>query len=94
MVPWLQTKTRQRAAIPPREFTMPQGPGSAPRIPLLKRAVILALNWHAELSFDAIAVKVHGNSRTARRIGNGQKYKHFSTNNRCIIHGGNDNFDG
>ena len=47
---------------------MPQGPGSATRIPLLRRAVILALNWHAGLSFDAIAVKVHGNSQTARRI--------------------------
>ena len=47
---------------------MPQGPGSATRIPLLKRVVILALNWHAGLSFDAIGVKVHVNSRTARRI--------------------------
>ena len=68
MVLWLQTQTRQRAAIPAREFTMPQGPGSATRIPLLKGAVILALNWHAGLSFDAIAVEVHVNSRTARRI--------------------------
>ena len=67
-VPWLQTQARQRAAIPAREFTMPQGPGSATGIPLLKRAVILALNRHAGLSFDAIAVKVHGNSQTARRI--------------------------
>ena len=67
-VPWLQTQTRQRAAIPAREFTMPQGPGSATRTPLLKRAVILALNWHAGFSFDAIAVKVNVNSWTARRI--------------------------
>ena len=47
---------------------MPQGPVSATRIPLLKRAVILTLNLHAGLSFDAIAVKVHGNSRTAGGI--------------------------
>ena len=47
---------------------MPQGPGSATRIPLLKRVVILALNWHAGLSFDTIEVKVYVNSRTARRI--------------------------
>ena len=33
-----------------------------------QEAVILALNWHVGLSFDAIAVNVHGNSRTARRI--------------------------
>ena len=52
---------------------MPQGPGSASRIPLLKRAVILALNWHAGLSFDAIAVKVHVNARTAGRIVNRAK---------------------
>ena len=25
---------------------------------------------------------------------NGQKYKHFATHNRCIIHGGNNKFDG
>ena len=49
------------------------GPGSASRIPLLKRAVILALNWHAGLSFDAIAVKVHVNARTAGRIVNRAK---------------------
>ena len=47
---------------------MSQGPGSATRIPLLKRAVIVALNWHTGLGFDAIAVKVHVNSWTARRI--------------------------
>ena len=45
---------------------MPQGPGSATRIPLLKRAVVLQLNWHAGLSFDAIAVKVHVDARIAR----------------------------
>jgi len=53
-----------------RELTMPQGPGSSSHIPLLKRAVVLALNWHAGLSFETIAIKVHVNARTARRIVN------------------------
>jgi len=42
---------------------MPQGPRSANRIPILKRAVVLPLNWHAELSF-AIGIRVHVNGRT------------------------------
>ena len=40
---------------------MLQGPGSAACILVLVRAVISALNWHAGLSFDAIAIKVHVN---------------------------------
>ncbi|RPB03839.1 hypothetical protein L873DRAFT_102402 [Choiromyces venosus 120613-1] len=49
---------------------MPLGPGSATHIPLLKRAVVLALNWHAGLSFDEIVIKVHINAQTVRRIVN------------------------
>jgi len=52
---------------------MPQGPGSSSHIPLLKRAVVLALNWHAGLSFETMAIKVHVNARTARRIVNRAK---------------------
>ena len=40
---------------------MSQVPGSAIQIPILKRAAIFALNCHAELSFDAITIKVHVN---------------------------------
>ena len=38
---------------------MPRGPGTANRIPLLKRAVVLALNSHVGLDFDAISVSRH-----------------------------------
>ena len=38
---------------------MPQGPESANHIPPLKRAVVLALNSHAGLDFDAISVSKH-----------------------------------
>ncbi|KAG0131562.1 hypothetical protein HOY82DRAFT_646266, partial [Tuber indicum] len=47
---------------------MPQGPGSATHVPILKRAVVLALNWHAGLSFKVIAEKVKVNEGTVRRI--------------------------
>jgi len=66
----LSALARQRAAnsltnkpkiIPVREFEISQVPGPAADIPILKRAVILALNWHAEVSFDAITIKVHIN---------------------------------
>ena len=63
---WLQTQARQRAATSATEFAIPLGYGSAPRIPLLKRAVVLALNWHTGLSLDAITIRVHLNAETAR----------------------------
>jgi len=72
-LPSLSTQARQQAVITAREFTIPQGPGSAAHIPLLKRAVVLALNWHAGLSFDAIAIKLNINAQMARRIVNWAK---------------------
>ena len=63
---WLQTQARQRAATTATEFTIPLGHGSATRILLLKRAVVLALNWHTGLSFDAITIRVPLNAETAR----------------------------
>jgi len=71
---------------------MPQGPGTASRIPLLNRQLVLALNWRARLSFDSIAIKAHVNSTTARRID--QRCHSFHEKlNRCIFEGENNNFD-
>jgi len=56
-----------------REWTMLQGPGSSGHIPPLKRAVVLAFNWHAGLTIETIAIEVHVNARTAWRIDNRAK---------------------
>jgi len=61
---------RQRAAsgltnkpkiMSARELKMPHIPMAAAHIPILKGAVILALDWHTGLHFDAIAIKIHIN---------------------------------
>ena len=41
------------------------GPGSAPRVPLLMRAVVLGLHWHGSLTFREIEKKVGVKKRTA-----------------------------
>ena len=64
---------------------MPHGPGSASHIPLLKRAVFLALYWHTGLSFDAIAVQVHVNARTAMRIVNPAKVSTFLSESPLLV---------
>lgn len=40
---------------------MPHIPMAAAHIPILKGAVIIALDWHTGLHFDAIAIKIHIN---------------------------------
>ena len=55
----LEYWTSQPKIISAGGFTIPQGPVSANRIPLLKRAVVLALNWHVGLGFGVVAIKVH-----------------------------------
>ncbi|RPA91970.1 hypothetical protein L873DRAFT_1818448 [Choiromyces venosus 120613-1] len=46
------------------------GTGSAPRVPLLKRAVILALNWHGleNMPFAEIERRLGVKKRTAMDI--------------------------
>lgn len=52
-------------ALPPPQA----GVGSAPRVPLLLRAVILGLHWHGGMSFNSISAKLgHVSERTASRI--------------------------
>ena len=41
------------------------GPGSAPRVPLLMRAVVLGLHWHGSLTFREIEIKIGVKERTA-----------------------------
>lgn len=50
--------------MPPRVT----GPGSAARIPVLMRAVILGLHWHGGLTFKQIEAKVEVKERTASEI--------------------------
>lgn len=51
-------------AMPPSHA----GEGSAPRVPLLLRAVILGLHWYGHMTFNTISGKLGVNERTASRI--------------------------
>ncbi|RPA96724.1 hypothetical protein L873DRAFT_1811090 [Choiromyces venosus 120613-1] len=64
---------------------MPQGPGSTSHISILKRAVILALNWHVGLSFNTIAAKINVNEWTARRVVEQAKVVTYLTQSQLLV---------